>query len=235
MGKFLPFSSLSLRYKGRTDECAPLLGSMVTRLSGSAEETDNNDPVEAEPPPYANNGHGKKRSFTSTKFGATRHSDSLDRRKSERGSGLTTLSSNGPLPAPDSKGQPLLAPSHEIDKLIEPRNWRLSWVRSPWSCSLLTAGITISAVVLLLSIVHAFLTRQLDSKGCDMCWSRPIYFKFSDFDTEHTRFASKYHLYLHREGGFDEDPKVRGQTTLASVNIPDSLVGQGCSYPVYTR
>lgn len=182
---------------------------MVRRLSGSAEDTDNNDLVEAEPPPYTNSGHGKKRSFTSAKFDATRHSDTLDRRKVERGFGLTSLSSNGPLPAPHSKTQPLLPSDHEVDKMSEPRNWRLSRARSAWSCSLLTAGITISAMVLLLSIVHAFLTRQLDSKGCDMCWSRPIYFKFSDFDTEHTRFASKYHLYLHREGGFDEDPQVR--------------------------
>lgn len=47
-----------------------------------------------------------------------------------------------------------------------------------------------------------------------MCWSRPIYIKFSDFDTEHTRFASKYNLYLYREGGFDEDPKVKGVPVL---------------------
>ena len=68
---------------------------------------------------------------------------------------------------------------------------------------------TITAVFLLLAIVHAFMTRQLDPKGCDMCWSRPIYIKFADFDTEHTRFASKYSLYLLREGGVDEDAKVR--------------------------
>jgi len=190
---------------------------MVRRLSGPAEETDNNDPVEAEPLPYSHSGHGKKRSFTSAKSDVTRYSDTPDRRKVEREIGLTPLSSNGPDPAADSKTQPLLAPSHDVDKMPEPRNWRLSRARSPWSCSLLTIGITVSAVVLLLFIVHAFLTRQLDSKGCDMCWSRPIYFKFSDFDTEHTPFASKYHLYLHREGGFDEDPKVRDYTVFAKA------------------
>ena len=42
-----------------------------------------------------------------------------------------------------------------------------------------------------------------------MYYSRPIYTHFADFDTEHTRFASKYSLYLYREGGFDEDPKAR--------------------------
>lgn len=192
---------------------------MVRRLSGFAEETDNNDPVEAEPLPHSQSGHGKKSSFTSAKFDATRRPDTLDRRKVERGVGLTPLSSNRPDPAASPKTQPLLVPSHGVDKMPEPRNWRLSRAHSPWSCSLLTIGITVSAAVLFLSIVHAFLTRQLDSKGCDMCWSRPIYFKFSDFDTEHTRFASKYHLYLHREGGFDEDPTVRYYTVF-----PDAIM-----------
>lgn len=39
-----------------------------------------------------------------------------------------------------------------------------------------------------------------------MYYSKPIYTRFADFDTEHTRFASKYSLYLYREGGLDEDP-----------------------------
>ena len=43
-----------------------------------------------------------------------------------------------------------------------------------------------------------------------MCYTREIlYFEFADFDTEHTRFATKYSLHLIREEGFDEDPKVR--------------------------
>ena len=41
-----------------------------------------------------------------------------------------------------------------------------------------------------------------------MYYSRSIFTQFADFDTEHTRFASKYSLYLYREGGFDEDPEV---------------------------
>lgn len=184
---------------------------MNRRLSGSAEETDNNYPLQADPPPYS--GHGKKKTFTSAKYDVTRNGDTLDRRKIERDLVITPTSPNGPGFAEDNREghtgkQPLLAPSHDVDRVPEPRNWRRSRARSPWSCSLLTISVTTLAIVVLLSIVHAFLTRQLDSKGCDMCWSRPIYFKFTDFDTEHTRFASKYHLYLHREGGYDEDPKV---------------------------
>jgi hypothetical protein len=32
----------------------------------------------------------------------------------------------------------------------------------------------------------------------------PTYIKLLGFDTEHTRFASKYGLYLYREEGVDE-------------------------------
>ena len=194
---------------------APLLvGSMIRRLSGSAEETDNTDPIEAELPPYNNRGHGKKKSFTSAKYDVTRHSDTLDRRKADKAIALAQLPPNGTghpaenKPVPSKKQQPLLVPGQDVDKMAEPQSWRRSRARSPWSSSILTVTATALAFVLLLSIVHAFLTRQLDPKGCDMCWSRPIYIKFSDFDTEHTRFASKYSLHLLRERGFDEDPKV---------------------------
>lgn len=32
----------------------------------------------------------------------------------------------------------------------------------------------------------------------------PTYIKLGGFDTEHTRFASKYNLYLYRERGVDD-------------------------------
>ena len=192
---------------------------MIRRLSGSAEDTDNNAPTQsnsAPPNKHGNNQHGKKKSFTSAKYDVTRYSDTLDRRKVEKAIGLAQSPPNGPfqsLPADNrqaiySKQQPPLAPGQDIDRMPEPRNWRRTRARSPWACSLLTISVTASSALVLLFIVHAFLTQQLDPKGCDMCWSRPIYIKFSDFDTEHTRFASKYNLYLYREGGFDEDPKV---------------------------
>ncbi|KAI9807690.1 MAG: GPI inositol deacylase [Sarcosagium campestre] len=42
----------------------------------------------------------------------------------------------------------------------------------------------------------------------------PAFAKLSDFDTEHTRFASKYSTYLYREAGVDEDTKVKGVPVL---------------------
>ena len=37
---------------------------------------------------------------------------------------------------------------------------------------------------------------------------RPAFAKLEDFDTEHTRFASKYSVYLYREVMVDEDTRV---------------------------
>ena len=87
-------------------------------------------------------------------------------------------------------------------------------LRSPWRCSLLTLATSISAIVLLLTIIHSFLNRQQDPKGCQMSYMMPSFARFSDFDTEYTRFASKYSLYLYREGGVDEDTRVKGIPVL---------------------
>jgi hypothetical protein len=64
------------------------------------------------------------------------------------------------------------------------------------------------ATFCLIAIIHSFSSRQLDAKGCRMSYMRPSFAKLSDFDTEHTRFASKYSVYLYREGMVDEDTKV---------------------------
>jgi glycosylphosphatidylinositol deacylase len=103
-------------------------------------------------------------------------------------------------------------PSNEAiatDKMPDSRqNARRPRLRSPWSCSLLTLVTTLLAILSLSSILHSFVSRQLDTKGCRMSYMRPSFAKLSDFDTEHTRFASKYSVYLYREGMVDEDTKV---------------------------
>jgi glycosylphosphatidylinositol deacylase len=106
----------------------------------------------------------------------------------------------------------IAVPSKEAiaaDKMPEPRqNVRRSRLRSPWSSSALTLVTTTLATICLVGIIHSFLSRQLDTKGCRMSYMRPSFAKLSDFDTEHTRFASKYSVYLYREGMVDEDTKV---------------------------
>ncbi|KAF2719316.1 PGAP1-domain-containing protein [Polychaeton citri CBS 116435] len=89
-----------------------------------------------------------------------------------------------------------------------------SRLRSPWACSLLTLLTSACSIVFLATIVNSFLTLQKDPKGCAMSFMMPSFSRYSDFDTEHTRFASKYSLYLYREGGVDLDTRVKGIPVL---------------------
>lgn len=111
----------------------------------------------------------------------------------------------------------------EIDKMPDSRqNARRPRLRSPWSCSPLTLVTTLLGMLSLASILHSFVSRQLDTKGCRMSYMRPSFAKLSDFDTEHTRFASKYSVYLYREGMVDEDTKVWNRKVW-SVNTDRNL------------
>lgn len=82
-------------------------------------------------------------------------------------------------------------------------------MRNPWAWSWPMVATMLLGFLALFLMVQSFLTRQLDSKGCEMSYMWPSLIRFDDFDTEHTHFASKYSLYLYREGGIDEDSKVR--------------------------
>ena len=181
---------------------------MPPRASVNPEEVDRNV-LYNEPQPQGE----KSRSFTTANFEMNRKSDSLDRRKSDKPLNLAPGTPNGSRKSSfDTSQQPLLSGEEkQTSRMGQARNWRHWSPKSPWACSLPTIATAILAITLLLSIIHAFVTRQLDPKGCDMCWSRPIYVKFNNFDTEHTRFASKYSLYMLKEGDVDvdEDPKVR--------------------------
>jgi GPI inositol-deacylase len=68
----------------------------------------------------------------------------------------------------------------------------------------LTLITTALALVALAIIVHSAVYLQLDPQGCVMSRMSPTYIKLSGFDTEHSRFAAKYHLYVYREEGVDE-------------------------------
>jgi hypothetical protein len=185
---------------------------MRRRSSGSVEE-DEDETVEAilSPSPHSDGGE-ERRSFTSAKYDVSRHSDTLDRRKAEKVMAPVQFADNVlPLLGLEdiSSKQLPLSSDFIINKVPDSRARRRRRAHGLWACSPLTLCATVLSTILLLSIVHSFLTRQVDSKGCDMCYTREIiYFQFADFDTEHTRFATKYSLHLIREQGFDEDPKV---------------------------
>ncbi|KAI1162515.1 PGAP1-like protein-domain-containing protein [Nemania serpens] len=86
--------------------------------------------------------------------------------------------------------------------------------KSPWAISALALFTSMAGIALLISIVYSSANLQCDPKGCRMSWMSPSFVHFSDFDTEHTRLASKYSLYLYREQGIDNGPKVRGIPVL---------------------
>ena len=86
-------------------------------------------------------------------------------------------------------------------------------LRSPWAITFTAFITSLLGIGFLAAIIHSSVTRQLDPKGCRMSYMRPAYARLNDFDTEHTRFASKYSLYLYREGGIDEDTRVGGMAS----------------------
>lgn len=86
--------------------------------------------------------------------------------------------------------------------------------RSPWAISTLALLVSLVGLSCLGLIIHSLNTRQLDPKGCRMSYMRPSYARLDEFDTEHTRFASKYSLYLYREQYIDDDTKLRGIPVL---------------------
>lgn len=165
--------------------------------------------------PQSNHDDGKKKkkTFSTAKYDLSRHSDTLDRRKVEKAlapAQLTADSWTSPMKTESSpsKRSPTVADEQTENKMLNARIRRRFGMPNPWSCTLFTLTATLASIILMLLTLHSFMTRQLDSKGCDMYYTRSLFFNFADFDTEHTRFATKYSLHLYREIGFDEDSKV---------------------------
>lgn len=121
-----------------------------------------------------------------------------------------------PLALPvEPSAVPVMAPksdedSEGVDKSPDSKGPRRLRSRSPWALGLLTLLVSIIGLGFLVAILNSSATRCLDVKGCIMSYMRPAYVKMNDFDTEHTRFGSKYSLYFYRELEVDEEVKVRG-------------------------
>lgn len=69
--------------------------------------------------------------------------------------------------------------------------------------------VTLLATAFLFLVGYSFRLRQQDANACNMSYMYPSYRRLQGFDLEHTRFASKYSLYLYREKTIDlsEDPQ----------------------------
>ncbi|KAI0025533.1 GPI inositol-deacylase [Xylariomycetidae sp. FL0641] len=119
-----------------------------------------------------------------------------------KGSGASTAIIPGEAVAADEKTAAWKSRSRRLQR------------RSPWSISLLTLFTSLTGITLLLSVLYSSAKLHCDSKGCRMSWMSPSFMSFDEFDTEHTRFASKYSLHLYREQGFDNGPKVKGIPVL---------------------
>ncbi|CAG8467242.1 435_t:CDS:2 [Ambispora leptoticha] len=82
------------------------------------------------------------------------------------------------------------------------------------SCSISIFIIFIVTIVLLGATLDSFLNHQKDSKGCLVSYMRPSFIKQNGFDSEQTRFAGKYGLYLYRELGLDISEEPTGIPAL---------------------
>lgn len=78
----------------------------------------------------------------------------------------------------------------------------------PRGCALVSFVLACLSMAFLGLVAHSFLKLQRDPKGCKMSFMYPSYAKLSGFDTEHTRFATKYSLYLYREQKMDESSEA---------------------------
>nr|POE85387.1 gpi inositol-deacylase [Quercus suber] len=133
---------------------------------------------------------------------------SLERRRNKDASGARSETSPRSSYALEQPSPQVGEPTQETRPSYRIR------ARGPWSCSLPTVATSVCSILLLLTIIRSFITLQLDPKGCAMSYMMPSFVHFPDFDTEHTRFASKYSLYLYREGRMDEDTRVKGIPVL---------------------
>jgi glycosylphosphatidylinositol deacylase len=186
---------------------------MRRRPSGSSDE--DHDAATPDSLLTTSSGHGDKVNEQQRGIEQTlpKSAHAKDRRKSLDAletSHLYTSATAAPTPRTKEEHTAMNPIAKDItpDSMVEGHARRRSRLHNPWSCSLYTLGTTLLGFGILGLIVQSFLTRQLDTKGCEMSYMRPSFTHFSDFDTEHTRFASKYSLYLYREGGIDDDIRV---------------------------
>ncbi|KAK9467697.1 PGAP1-like protein-domain-containing protein [Lipomyces arxii] len=80
--------------------------------------------------------------------------------------------------------------------------------------SYMTITVVLFSAVVIATIIYSAVTQQLESKGCKPIWSAPSYARIKSFDTSHTRFASKYSLYLQREQQLDNTLEPNGVPIL---------------------
>lgn len=180
---------------------------MHRRSSGSPVADDTEDTPTRSPDDHGSNAIESQNDKSRSQI--ARHGTSFDLRRDpgcstprSRNSSLwRTPSSQAPN---DTKTMPLGSPRLPMEApAADGRRAHPSRPRSPWACSILTAVITLLAMTFLFSIMRSFASRQVGGDGCGVPMMSPTFIRMLEFDTEHTRFASKYNLFLYREEGVD--------------------------------
>ncbi|KAJ5974381.1 hypothetical protein N7481_011591 [Penicillium waksmanii] len=178
---------------------------MHRRSSGSPVADDTDDSPTRSPDDH---GHPVENQDNS-RSQIARHGTSFDLRRDNGSS--TPRSRNSSLwrtpssqPSNDTKAMPLDSPRLPMEAASpDGRRVRQYRQRSPWSISILAAVTTFAAVAFLIAVFQSFTERQAGHSGCGVPMMSPTFIRMLEFDTEHTRFASKYNLFLYREEGVD--------------------------------
>ncbi|PWY90763.1 GPI inositol-deacylase [Aspergillus heteromorphus CBS 117.55] len=139
---------------------------------------------------------------TGTSFDLRRDNAGAATPRSRNSSLWRTSSSN------DTRSSSVMMPlaSQRLPMEVSPdgqHRFRPSRLRSPWPISILSALTTLVASIFLFFILQSFSARQTGGDGCGIPVMSPTFIRMDGFDTEHTRFASKYNLFLYREAGVD--------------------------------
>jgi GPI inositol-deacylase len=95
----------------------------------------------------------------------------------------------------------------------------LSSASSIWAFKPLTSIVTVVALLSIAIIVHSALYLQMDPQGCGMSYMSPTYIRMEGFDSEYSRFASKYGLYLYREEGVNPYEATAGDLGLRGAPV----------------
>ena len=192
---------------------------MRRRLSNAQEEEDDPDSIRVQDSPFtewdeselemrnlSNSSNPAQQTAIANKLKSDR-SLIPSPNDARRSSSVVSLSTDVPK---QTTSTPTSALTPEDPSMAEPSAaWRRRpRLRSPWASSMLTLLSTVLAVTILCGCFYSSISRQIDPAGCHMSYMRQAYAKLDGFDTEHTRFASKYSLYLYREEGIDEDTRV---------------------------
>lgn len=114
---------------------------------------------------------------------------------------LQTLNKRRTLSSPESSPSPPSSPS--TSRAILPRRYRM--LKLSRLVTFLLVLFSLSSVYIMLD---SFQHYQRDVSGCQTSYMRPEYIKQTGFDSEMTRFAGKYGLYLYREKGVDFTDQV---------------------------